>query len=185
MPKLPKADVVETRRTYKWYTGEPVFEFGSGLHYTNFSVAISPKSGMPSRFTASALLSQSTGAAPYADLLPFWSVPVTVTNIGNATSDFAVLALLKGEFGPKPYPLKSLVAFTRLHDIEPGTSADATLDIQLGSIARSDEKGNLVLWPGRYSLVLDTDGKDTWDFVIAGDAAVLDVLPPPRPGEMQ
>lgn len=103
-----------------------------------------------------------------------------MSNTGNVTSDFVVMAFLKGEYGPKPYPLKSLVAFTRLHDVAAGTSVNATLEIQLGSVARSDVHGDLVLWPGRYSLVLDIDSKDSWNFTIAGDAAVLDVLPPQR-----
>lgn len=157
-----------------------MYEFGSGLHYTNFSAVISPDSELLSQFTTSALLAQSSTAASYKDLLPFASLPVTVSNTGNVTSDFVVMAFLKGEYGPKPYPLKSLAAFTRLHDIAAETSVNTTLEIQMGSVARSDEQGNLVLWPGQYSLVLDIDSKDSWNFTIAGDAAVLDVLPPRR-----
>jgi xylan 1,4-beta-xylosidase len=103
-----------------------------------------------------------------------------VKNTGNVTSDYVVLAFLKGEYGPSPYPNKSLVAFTRLHDIKPGEIATGTLDIKIGSIARSDSSGALTLWPAKYKLVLDTDDRASWDFEITGTASVLDVLPPKK-----
>lgn len=116
----------------------------------------------------------------YPDLAPFLSVPVSVANTGNVTSDYVVLAFLKGEYGPAPYPLKSLVAFTRLHDVEPGQTGTATLDIKLGAIARSDSDGGLTLWPGKYQLVLDIDDRSVWDFEITGDQVVLEKLPPKK-----
>jgi xylan 1,4-beta-xylosidase len=88
-----------------------------------------------------------------------------------------VLAFLKGEFGPQPYPRKSLVAFKRLHDIPPGESVTATLSINLGSVARGDAKGDLVLFPGSYKLVLDINDQDAWNFTITGEPKVLDSWP--------
>lgn len=117
-----------------------------------------------------------TQATPL-DLLPLTSVPVSVTNTGNVTSDYVVLAFLKGEYGPTPYPNKSLVAFTRLHDIKPGNTATGTLDIKIGSVARSDANGALTLWPAKYQLVLDVDDRASWDFEITGTTTVLDTLP--------
>ncbi|MBE3041650.1 fibronectin type III-like domain-contianing protein [Candidatus Bathyarchaeota archaeon] len=105
------------------------------------------------------------------------SIPVTVTNEGNVTSDFVVLAFLKGEYGPAPYPLKSLVAFTRVHDVAPGESVGAAMDINLGTVARSDEAGDLVLFPGEYSIVLDVDDRDAWEFSVEGEPEVLDSWP--------
>ncbi len=163
-------------RTYKWYNGKPVFEFGYGLHYTNFSTSIA-KDALPAAFATKALTSNAA-AAKHLDLLPFVSLPVSVKNIGSVSSDFVVLAFLKGEYGPKPYPNKSLVGFTRLRDIAAGATATAAINIELGTIARSDEKGNLVLWPGSYSIVLDVDGKEGWSFTITGDQVTLDQMPP-------
>ena len=117
-----------------------------------------------------------TQATPL-DLLPLTSVPVSVTNTGNVTSDYVVLAFLKGEYGPTPYPNKSLVAFTRLHDIKPGNTATGTLDIKIGSVARSDANGALTLWSAKYQLVLDVDDRASWDFEITGTTTVLDTLP--------
>ncbi|KAI1080205.1 glycoside hydrolase family 3 protein [Whalleya microplaca] len=170
-------------RTYKWYNETPVFPFGHGLHYTSFNVSLAPD--LPAAFSTEALLANisltETGpvaSGNYPDLAPLMSIPVSVLNTGDITSDYVVLAFLKGEYGPAPYPLKSLVAFTRLHDIEPGVTVTATLDVKLGSVARSDEDGNLTLWPAKYTLVLDIDDRATWDFEITGENIVLEKLPP-------
>ncbi|KAJ8131937.1 hypothetical protein O1611_g1683 [Lasiodiplodia mahajangana] len=162
-------------RTYKWYSKTPVFSFGHGLHYTSFNVSL--PADLPTTFATADLISNSTAGTP-SDLFPLTSVPVSVTNTGNITSDYVLLGFLKGEYGPTPYPNKSLVAFTRLHDIKPGDTATGTLDIKLGSVARSDSSGALTLWPAKYKLVLDTDDRASWDFEITGTATVLDKLPP-------
>lgn len=133
---------------------------------------------MPANYTTTDLLaSDDDDAIPYKDLIPFASIPVTVANTGNVTSDFVVLAFLKGEYGPQPYPLKSLVGFTRLHDVEPGQVVNATMDVDVGTIARGDENGDLVLWPGTYKVLLDVDGVDEWEFEIGGEEQVLDSWP--------
>ncbi|KAI0188455.1 glycoside hydrolase superfamily [Xylaria flabelliformis] len=165
-------------RTYKWYSKPPVFSFGHGLQYTSFNVSL--PADLPTSFaTADLVRSNSTEGSPL-DLFPLTSVSVLVTNTGNVTSDYVLLAFLKGEYGPSPYPNKSLVAFTRLHDIKPRDTATGTLDIKLGSIARSDVDGALTLWPAKYKLVLDIDDRASWDFEITGTAIVLDKLPPKK-----
>ncbi|KAI0162103.1 glycoside hydrolase superfamily [Xylariaceae sp. FL1272] len=167
-------------RTYKWYSKAPVFPFGHGLHYTTFNVSL--PSNLSTTFSTAALTSkdQNSGGTNYTDLYPLTSIPVSVTNTGNTTSDYVVLAFLKGEYGPAPYPIKSLVSFTRLHDIKPGDTATGTLDIKIGSIARSDQAGALTLWPAKYQLVIDVDDRAAWDFEITGSAAVLEKLPAKR-----
>ncbi|KAI1472379.1 glycoside hydrolase family 3 protein [Daldinia caldariorum] len=174
-------------RTYKWYTKEPVFPFGHGLHYTSFNVSL--PADLPTTFTTADLTSNisftQTGpvaSGNYPDLAPFVSIPVSVTNTGTTTSDYVVLAFLKGEYGPEPYPLKSLVGFARLHDIEPGESGTGTgtLELKLGAVARSDRDGSLTLWPGKYRLVLDIDDRAAWDFEITGEQVMLEKLPPKR-----
>jgi xylan 1,4-beta-xylosidase len=164
------------RRTYKWYTKDPVYSFGHGLHYTAFNASFA--SGLPTSFTASGLVSNAS-SHKYLDKASFFSLPISVRNVGNVTSDYVVLAFAKGEHGPTPYPAKSLVGFSRLHDIKPGELATATLGLKLGSIARSDAQGNLVLWPGKYSIAIDIDSRsDPWSFEITGDQVVLEKLAP-------
>ncbi len=114
----------------------------------------------------------------YKDLLPFVSIPVTVTNTGTVTSDYVVLGFLSGEFGPQPYPIKSLVAYERLHSITAGGgSQTASLQLTLGSLARADASGDLVLYPGNYSLGIDTDARAAVEFTLTGEATALDSWP--------
>ncbi|KAI1870696.1 uncharacterized protein JN550_004842 [Neoarthrinium moseri] len=163
-------------RTYKWYNKPAVLPFGHGLHYTTFNVSISGGASLlPATFSASALTS-NISSSKYLDQGLFFSLPVSVKNTGSTTSDYVVLAFVQGQYGPSPYPNKSLAAFARLHDVKAGDATGASLDISLGSIARSDKDGNLVLWPGKYSIVLDIDERDRWDFEITGAQVVLERL---------
>ncbi|KAH9943802.1 beta-xylosidase [Amylocystis lapponica] len=165
-------------RTYKWYTGTPVFEFGFGLHYTNFTASIAP-TDTSATYDISTLVNGCTGAA-YPDLCPFNSYTANVTNTGSSVaSDYVSLLFLKGEFGPYPYPNKALVAYSRLYAVAPLTSQTTTLNLTLGSLARVDDYGNTILYPGSYSVVLDVDSKDVYNFTLTGQPAVLDEWPQP------
>lgn len=147
------------------------------MHYTNFTAALPSYSGN-STYSISSLLSANSSAT-YKDLIPFQTIPVNVTNTGSASSDYVVLGFLSGAFGPMPYPKKSLVAYTRLHNITTGSSQTGSLSLDLGSLARADGTGDMVLYPGDYSLVIDTDAKATWNFTLEGDAVTLDSWPAP------
>ncbi|KAM0314895.1 hypothetical protein ACHAO8_004372 [Botrytis cinerea] len=160
-------------RTYKWYNGEPVFEYGYGLQYTTFDAKITPSSSN-NTFEISELLAN---ASNYKDLTPFVKIPITVSNTGTTTSDYVALFFLSGTFGPAPHPKKSLVAYTRLHDITGGANATAEVSLNLASLARGNWNGDLILYPGDYKVVVDIDGKDEWSFTLTGEEALLDSWP--------
>lgn len=162
-------------RTYRWFK-DAVFRFGHGLHYTTFSVSV-PE--FPATFAISDLLASCNGAATYLDLCPFPSVPVTVTNTGSRTSDYVALGFLAGDFGPTPQPIKTLATYKRVFDIQPGQSQTAKLDWKLESLARVDQNGNTVLYPGTYTLLLDQPTLANITFTLTGEAAVLDKWPQP------
>ena len=46
-----------------------------------------------------------------------------------------------------------------LHPIKAGETKTLDLAIPVGAIARADEEGNLVVFPGTYTLTVDYDGK--------------------------
>lgn len=182
-------------RTYRWYK-DHVLPFGYGLHYTSFHErfdAPANSSGSPS-YSITSLLTACKEADPapkHLDLCPFPHLPsVLVTNTGNVTSDYVALVFAKGEYGPKPYPIKTLVAYARLRAIKPGEtrSADLGPSVTLGSLARVNLAGNTVLYPGTYNLVLDVVSDvplpaagQTAEFELTGDKeAVLDLFPQPR-----
>ncbi|ORY05689.1 glycoside hydrolase superfamily [Clohesyomyces aquaticus] len=166
-------------RTYKWYNGTAVFPFGSGLHYTNFTADITSK--LQDSYDISSLMSTCKSAnVTYPDLCPFTSsLSVSISNTGKTTSDYITLAFLAGSFGPAPHPKKSLVAYQRLHSIAGGSSGTAMLNMTLGSLARVDEMGNKVLYPGNYTLMIDNGPLASVNFTLTGSQAVLDQWPQP------
>ncbi|GAB1318406.1 xylan 1,4-beta-xylosidase [Madurella fahalii] len=160
-------------RTYRWYKNA-VFPFGHGLHYTNFSISV--EDTFPKILSIADLLSSCNGVT-YRDQCPFPSVPITVTNTGSRASDYVALGFVSGEYGPSPYPIKTLATYKRLFDIQPGQAQTAQLDWKLDSLARVDQNGNTVLYPGKYTLLLDEPMIANVTFVLTGDEVVLDRFP--------
>ncbi|KAF2087560.1 glycoside hydrolase family 3 protein [Saccharata proteae CBS 121410] len=170
-------------RTYKWYNGTPIFEFGTGLHYTNFSTSIS--SPPNPTYDIQSLVSgcAAPNAAKYLDQCPFAGASplnVEVENTGAVASDYVAMLFLIGSFGPAPHPKKSLVAYERLFSIAPSANASARLQLTLGSLARADEMGNKVLYPGDYALMVDVQPLAMVNFTLTGETAIVDEWPQPR-----
>lgn len=165
-------------RTYKWYNGKAVYEFGFGMHYTNFTAKIT--SEMHQSYAVSDLVSKchnSTGIN--LDNCAFASVDVSITNTGKVASDYVALGYMAGKHGPAPQPKKSLVSYKRLFSIAPGASQTATLNLTLASLARVDDMGNTVLYPGDYSLMIDNGPLATVNFTLTGAEKMLDLWPQP------
>ncbi|GME30761.1 Glycoside hydrolase family 3 [Neofusicoccum parvum] len=164
-------------RTYKWYNGSAVFPFGFGLHYTNFSAAVT---SAPAASHAVADLVAGCNATAKLDLCPFATLAVDVANDGAVASDYVALAFLTGAFGPAPHPRASLVAYQRLRGIAAGGTVTASLNLTLGSLARVNADGDKVLYPGDYALVFDVPGaleKATANFTLTGDEVVIESWP--------
>ncbi|KAL2196727.1 glycoside hydrolase family 3 protein [Corynascus similis CBS 632.67] len=115
----------------------------------------------------------------YPDTCPLPPLTVRVTNAGNRTSDYVALVFVSGEYGPAPYPIKTLVSYARLRGVEGAASETATLDWTVGNLARHDEHGNTVLYPGTYTLTLDEPTQTSVQFVLEGEPVVLDEWPAP------
>jgi beta-D-xylosidase 4 len=161
-------------RTYRWYSGA-VQKFGFGLHYTKFDASFSEST---STFSIQDLVSGCDKT--YLDTCSFEPLKVTIKNTGSHKSDYVALAFIEGEFGPKPYPIKTLATYGRLRDISPGQEVSTELSWNLGDIARRDEDGNTVLYPGTYKVLLDEPTRITKEFVLTGEAAILDKWPAPE-----
>jgi xylan 1,4-beta-xylosidase len=181
MSLRPNTTTGNPGRTYQWFD-EATVPFGHGLHYTDFDVSVATSSSNDTDgdddtgWDIAQLLASCD--LEYKDLCPFQSLAVSVANTGNATtSDYVALGFLTGAFGPEPYPLKQLVAYQRLFSLAPGSSGTAVLNLTLGSLGRHDEAGNLVLYPGAYSLLVDVPTRATWNFTLTGDDVVLEEWP--------
>ncbi|KAL0576686.1 hypothetical protein V5O48_005285 [Marasmius crinis-equi] len=166
-------------RTYKWYTGQPVFEFGSGLHYSVFDFAWKQPGSDTYDIQDLVRAAKSSGIS-HVDLGILDTFKVTVTNTGRITSDYVALLFSTTTAGPSPAPLKELVSYTRVTGISPGKSGIAELKVTLGSIARTDKEGNAVIYPGVYELQLDVDAIVKKSITFTGSEERITTWPKPR-----
>lgn len=158
-------------RTYRWYP-TPVASYGFGLHYTTFEAAFG---SLAPTYDIQELLAGCT--ARYLDMCGLPPLEVDVANTGTRASDFAALVFVKSEMGPKPYPLKTLAAYGRVRDVAPGQAKTLTLEWTLDNIARRGRNGDLVLHPGKYTLLLDEPTQAEFEFTLTGDKVTLDEWP--------
>jgi beta-glucosidase len=139
-------------RTYRYFTGKPLYPFGYGLSYTKFTYA--DLKG-PSVLTA---------GEPA-------KVEATVTNSGSVPGDEVVEVYLQQ---PPAFqtPLHTLAGFQRVH-LNPGESAQIDFTITPRTLGQVDEQGNRVILPGRYSVSVGGGQPDdstlTGTFTIAGE----------------
>ena len=127
----PFTDYSMKNRTYRYYTGTPLWGFGYGKSYTTFQY------GKPR-------LSDSTLAAGKP-----LTVTVAVKNTGRMASDEVVEAYLKTPEADGP--ARSLVGFDRVH-LNPGESREVSLHLSERSISSVTEAGDHVILPGHYEL---------------------------------
>ncbi|KAI0909183.1 glycoside hydrolase family 3 protein [Ustulina deusta] len=163
-------------RTYKWYN-DSVLPFGFGLHYTTFNATFKAGGVANKQYVIDDIVGECK--LRYIDLCDFNPIDISVTNTGNATSDFVALAFLSGEYGPVPHPIKELAVYTRLKDIGAGETSEAKLNIKIGELARVDGNGNTVLYPGTYQVLLDVPTQDQIAFELTGTPKTLIEFPQP------
>jgi hypothetical protein len=141
-------------RSYRFYTGTPVFKFGEGMSYTTFNTALSvPK-------TASLSTVVSEGERNRAKTSVVASISAAVTNTGDRHGDEIVLVFAKSPTaGVDGAPLKSLIAFERL-GLAPQESSTVVFDIQSHHFTHADVAGNRVATPGAWKVWAGVDNED-------------------------
>ncbi|MCJ1304033.1 hypothetical protein MMC08_006845 [Hypocenomyce scalaris] len=166
-------------QTYIWYTGTPVYEFGTGLFYTNFSESAVSSANMTngSTYNIVDLLSQSHAGYEYIELVPFMNFTVMVTNTGSTASDYSAMLFVNTTAGPAPYPNKWLVGFDRLPSIAPGSSAMMTIPVPIGAVSRTEASGSKVVYPGQYQLALNNERSVVMSFTLTGNQTTLEEWP--------
>jgi beta-glucosidase len=140
-------------RTYRYFTGKPLWGFGYGLSYSAFKYG-------PIKLSAETLKAGDPLTAT-----------VTVTNTSAVPGDEVVEAYLKT---PQPDgPIHSLAGFQRVH-LTAGATRAVAITIDPRSLSSVDEKGDRVILPGKYTLSLggaqpqDTSAKSETGFTITG-----------------
>ncbi|KAF4448555.1 hypothetical protein F53441_8032 [Fusarium austroafricanum] len=158
-------------RTYRWYS-DAVLPYGFGLHYTKFQAKFKS-----SKMKIDIQKVLDGCDATYSDTCALPPIQVSVKNTGGIASDFVSLVFIKSNVGPKPYPLKTLAAYGRLNDIAPSATKDITLPWTLDNIARREANGDLVLYPGTYTLLLDEPTQAKVEVTLTGKKVTLDKWP--------
>jgi beta-glucosidase len=150
---LPFTDYSMAGRTYRYFTGQPLFPFGYGLSYTHFA------------YTKLALPSEVSAGEPV-------TVQVDVKNEGAVSGDEVVELYLTKPKGAE-VPIRELVGFRRIH-FEPGKSSHVELTIDPRSVGEVDADGNRAIVPGTYRVSIggsqpaDGSGVLTGEFRMTG-----------------
>ncbi len=128
----PFEDYDMAGRTYRYFTGKPLYPFGYGLSYTTFSY-----SGleMPGKAVAG------------SDV----RVKVTITNTGSMAGDEVVQLYLADEKASTPRPVHQLEGFRRIH-LEPGESRVVEFVIAAEQFSMINNREERVVEPGWFTV---------------------------------
>ena len=147
-------------RTYRYFTGKPLFPFGYGLSYTKFSY--------------------SDLKLPSAPIDPNGSLEaeVTVTNTGLLAGD--EVAELYLNF-PKVAgaPRIALRGFHRVH-LEPGASTQLTFTLKPRDLSMVTELGQPIVAAGAYTVTVGGGQPDTGAPTVSGTVNVSQTVDIPE-----
>jgi beta-glucosidase len=128
----PFTDYAMAGRTYRYFSGEPLYPFGHGLSYTTFSYS---DLRVPEKIRAGENL----------------FVEVTVKNSGARAGDEVVQLYLTDEQATVPVPIRALTGFRRLH-LQPGESRRLSFILNPRQFSLIDSEGRRVVEPGWFTL---------------------------------
>jgi beta-glucosidase len=134
-------------RTYRYFTGKPLYPFGYGLSYTTFKYSDLSVSMQP-----------VAPAQPFASGQPV-GADVTVTNTGTIAGDETVQVYLKFP-AVKGAPQIALRGFQRIH-LEPGASQKVHFELKDRDLGMVTEDGNTIIAAGDYTVSIGGGQPDT------------------------
>ncbi|RMZ28305.1 hypothetical protein D0859_07608 [Hortaea werneckii] len=162
-------------QTYMWYTGEPVYAFGHGLFYTTFDEEVAGNSS--GTFNITEVVSQPHDDYEYIEHVPLVTFEAKVTNTGDMDSDYSAMLFANTTSGPAPRPNKWLVGIDREATIPPGGSCTVSIEVPLGVLARANEAGDLIVYPGEYELALNNERSVVYSLTLTGNAVPIAMWP--------
>ena len=183
-------------RGYRYYTGETVFPFGSGMALTTFSYEPAPGAPWPSAAAAAGALTTADAASagvgegagvggplPPPPPPPSLQYAVQVTNNGSVTGDdvlFLYYQPVATPTQPRSRLLRQLLDYKRVH-LAPGQSATVPFSITARSLAMVDRStGDVVSAPGTFRIVVVTNGAGAalaQEVVVRGKQALIEAFP--------
>ena len=138
-------------RTYKFYTGQPVYEFGTGLSYTTFSYSWSNDSSISSYSISTLQKNTDDKRHVLVHLLC-----VNVTNTGSMAGDDVVLAYItppKSSLKDPTPPIKQLFGFERVH-LNVNETTEIFFPLHTSALLTIARDGSKWLEPGLYHIVI-------------------------------
>jgi beta-glucosidase len=169
--QLPPFDSYAMKgRTYRYFTGDPLYPFGFGLSYTRFKYD-------NLKLGSSAI---KTGEGT--------TLTVDVQNAGDRAGDEVVQLYITHEHPSVPAPIRSLAGIKRI-SLGPGEKQSVTFELKPEQMSIIDDKGKQVVEPGEFLVSVggkqpgftgradaQTTGIVTGRFAVRGKAAEV----PPR-----
>jgi beta-glucosidase len=135
LDQLPSFDdYAMQNRTYRYFSGQPLYTFGYGLSYTTFTYSN---------------LKLPTSPVKAGDPVV---IEADVKNTGRLPGDEVAELYLTQPQGFQT-PQRELASFTRVH-LARGQSSHIKFTIDPRSLGQVDEKGNRAILPGSYSISL-------------------------------
>jgi beta-glucosidase len=121
-------------RTYRYFTGEPLYPFGHGLSYARFQYA---KLAVPRKAAV---------GAPVA-------VAVEVRNAGGVPADEVVQLYVTDAEASGPVPLRALKGFQRV-SLKPGEKRVVRFWLDDRALSLVGTDGRRVVEPGRFTIAV-------------------------------
>jgi len=119
-------------KTYRFFTQEPLYPFGYGLSYTNFTYS---NLSLPEKAVAGESV----------------KVKVTVTNSGKVEGDEVVQLYITDEKASTPRPVRELEGFKRI-TLKPGESKDVEFALDQRQFSIINAKDKRVIEPGYFTV---------------------------------
>jgi beta-glucosidase len=150
----PFADYAMAGRTYRYFTGKPLYPFGYGLSYTKFAFSH---------------LKLSTAALAAGEKL---GVDAVVRNAGRREGDEVVQLYLGFPDAPGT-PIRALRGFARVH-LAAGARQTVRFNLSPRDLSSVTEAGDRVVAPGAYKISVGGGQPGTGAPLTSGGFTVTD-----------
>eukprot|EP00463_Aulacantha_scolymantha_P005488 TRINITY_DN684_c0_g1_i4.p1 TRINITY_DN684_c0_g1~~TRINITY_DN684_c0_g1_i4.p1 ORF type:complete len:399 (-),score=85.02 TRINITY_DN684_c0_g1_i4:105-1301(-) len=158
MSMRPNASSHNPGRTYRFYTGKAVYDFGTGLSYTTFSYSSSDAEfripiEIIEKYTKEEMSYISRARNVVKD------ISITVTNTGKVAGSDVVMAFMKpANAGQLGAPLKSLVGFKRVY-LLPGEHITIKFPVSVHDLTYVSQRGLRLAVPGEWQMLIGPEAK--------------------------
>ena len=149
--------------TYMHYTGTPLWPFGYGLSYTNWSLSVDE--AQPGLLTSTTALAEAYARYYSSDGLtaaPFVWLNATVRNTGARVDSVIVQVYAttasRTSRESTSAPLRQLAGFVRTTNISPGETREVRVGLAPLAFCTAKANGDMYAGPGAWRLSVTADG---------------------------